>query len=239
MAKKAVKRTVATRGTKKKIVKAVKPHTRTLSTRLRTSKRNAEQKVQPKPSTRTRSTKVRTSKRNAENKVQQSVRAQKKKLTTRKATTKLTTRSRRMAGRRKSMAKSTSRTSSAKKLSMKKSSSKQTSEEYEVEKICDIKFQDGEMYLVKWKGYAMKHNTWESRKNLGNATAAIDAFHSRHDYEVEKIIRSKMLEGKRQYRVRWRGWPASFDTWEPRAALMKGAKLEVLRFEKIQKKRKH
>merc|ERR1719480_320948 len=81
----------------------------------------------------------------------------------------------------------------------------------------------------------MKHNTWESVKNLGNATAAIDAFHSKHDYEVETITRSKMIGGKRHYRVRWRGWPASFDTWEPRSSLMKGAKLEVTRFEKLQK----
>jgi len=34
------------------------------------------------------------------------------------------------------------------------------SEEYEVEKVCDIKFTDGqELYLVKWKGFAAKHNT--------------------------------------------------------------------------------
>merc|ERR1719193_2960388 len=126
------------------------------------------------------------------------------------------------------MTKNKSRASSAKNMSMKKTRSKKTSEEYEVEKVCDIKFQDGqEMFLVKWKGYSMKDNTWEPRKNLGNATAAIDAFQSRQVYEVEKITRSKVVEGKRQYRVRWKGWPASFDTWEPRANLMKGAKLEV------------
>lgn len=215
MAKKAVKRTVVSRGTKRKAVK------RTTRTR----------------STRTRPTSLRTSKRNAEKKGQQSVRSDKKKLTTKKTTSKTVTRSKRVIKQKKSMTKNTSR-SSAKK-STKKKSSKETSEEYEVEKICDIKFQDGgEIFLVKWKGYAMKHNTWESGKNLGNATAAIDAFHSRHVYEVETITRSKMLGGKRHYRVRWRGWPASFDTWEPRSSLMKGAKLEVSRFEKIQKKQK-
>jgi len=232
MAKKPVKRTAKTRPVKRKAVKPAR------SARLRTSKRNTEKKVQLKPSTKTRSTKLRTSKRNAEMKIQQNVRALKKKLTTKKATPKSTTRSKKVVGRKKLMAKSISRSSSAKKRNMKKTSSKKTTVEYEVEKICGIKFQDGgEMFLVKWKGYSMKHNTWESGKNLSNATAAIDAFHSKHDYEVEKIIQSKMLGRERQYRVRWRGWPASFDTWEPRSSLMKGAKLEVQRFEKIQKKR--
>jgi len=233
MAIKAVKRTVRPRGTKRKVVKP----TRTRSTRVRTSKKKGQRKVQPKPTTRTRSTKLRISKRNAGKKVQQSVRAQKKKLTTKKATSKTTTRSQRLAGRRKSMTKNTSGSSSARTLSKKKTSSKKTPQEYEVEKVCDIKFQDGqEVFLVKWKGYSMKDNTWEPRKNLGNATAAIDAFQSRQVYEVEKITRSKVLGGKRRYRVRWKGWPASFDTWESRASLVKGAKLAVQRFEKIQKK---
>lgn len=222
MAKKVAKRTVVSRETKRKAVK--RTTTRTRPTRTR--------------SIRTKTTKMRFSKRNVEKKLQQSVRSNKKKLTTKKTTSKTVRSSKRVIKQKKSMTKNTSR-SSAKKISTKKKNSKNTSDEYEVEKICDIKFQDGgEMFLVKWKGYAMKHNTWESGKNLGNATDAIDAFHSRHVYEVETITKSKMMGGKRHYRVRWRGWPAKFDTWEPRASLMKGAKLEVSRFEKIQKKRK-
>jgi len=182
---------------------------------------------------------LRTSKRNADKRVQQSVRSKKKKLTTKKITSKAATRSKRVIKPKKSTTKKTSR-SSVKKLSTKKKTSKNTSVEYEVEKICDIKFQDGrEMFLVKWKGYGMKDNTWESGKNLGNAADAIDTFNSRHVYEVETLTKSKMIGGKRHYRVRWRGWPARFDTWEPRASLVKGAKLEVSRFEKMQKKRKN
>jgi len=228
MAKKAVKRTVVSRVTKRQ---AVKRTTRTRPTRPR-----------PRPtrtrSIRTQTIKLRSSKRKSEKKVQQSVRSNKKKLTTKKTTSKTVTGTKRVIKQKKLMTKNTSR-SSAKMVSTKKKNSKKTSAEYEVEKICDIKFQDGgEMFLVKWKGYAMKHNTWESGKNLGNATEAIDAFHSTHVYEVETITKSKMIGGERHYRVRWRGWPAKFDTWEPRASLMKGAKLEVSRFEKIQKKRK-
>lgn len=112
------------------------------------------------------------------------------------------------------------------------------SDEYEVEKICDIKFEnEEEMYLVKWKGFGVKDNTWEPRKNLLNANGVINDFHKEHNYEVECICGSRRVEGKRQYRVRWKGWPPSCDTWEVRDSLMKGAKLEVMRFEKVRKKR--
>jgi len=112
------------------------------------------------------------------------------------------------------------------------------SEEYEVEQICDIKFTDGqELYLVKWKGFASNENTWEPRENLENADGAINDFHEGYTYEVEFIYGTRVIGGQRQYRVRWKGWPPSGDTWEPRTSLMEGAKKEVIRFEKIGKRR--
>jgi len=117
-------------------------------------------------------------------------------------------------------------------------SSEDETEEYEVEKICDIKFHDGqEMYLVKWKGYGTKRNTWEPRENLGNAYEAISKFLQGQTYEVEYICGTRRIGEGREYRVRWKGWPASCDTWESRASLVKGAKQELQRFEKIKKKR--
>jgi len=112
------------------------------------------------------------------------------------------------------------------------------SEEYEVEKICDVKCTDDqEMYLVKWMGYGVEHNTWEPKENLGHANGAINDFHEGHTYEVEFIVGKRTIGGQQQYRVRWKGWPPSTDTWEPRASLMKGAKHEVKRFDKIRKRR--
>jgi len=40
-------------------------------------------------------------------------------------------------------------------------------ETFEVEKLVDMKMEGRKkLYLVKWKGYAAKHNTWEPKSNL-------------------------------------------------------------------------
>lgn len=54
-----------------------------------------------------------------------------------------------------------------------------SSEEWEVEGILDSLIEAGthrHFYLVKWKGFASKHNTWEPKANLANCGAAIEAF---------------------------------------------------------------
>ena len=60
------------------------------------------------------------------------------------------------------------------------------SNEYEVEAILnsavDVDPQTRvktTMYLIKWKGYAEKHNTWEPRENLSNCPIIWEAFHRR------------------------------------------------------------
>ncbi|KJZ77541.1 hypothetical protein HIM_03265 [Hirsutella minnesotensis 3608] len=52
--------------------------------------------------------------------------------------------------------------------------------EWEIERIVDSRIDaatlEQHFYLVKWKGWAEKHNTWEPKKNLANCSAAIVAY---------------------------------------------------------------
>ncbi|KAH7732296.1 dnaJ subfamily B member 4 [Aphelenchoides avenae] len=45
-------------------------------------------------------------------------------------------------------------------------------------------------------------------------------------YEVEQILKSRLVKGKTEYLVHWKGFPSSEDTWEPEANL--GASCEGL-----------
>ena len=50
--------------------------------------------------------------------------------------------------------------------------------EYNVEAIIADKLEQGKkVYLVKWMGFADKHNSWEPFENLANLTAEIGAYH--------------------------------------------------------------
>ncbi|KAL6920351.1 hypothetical protein FSHL1_004330 [Fusarium sambucinum] len=55
--------------------------------------------------------------------------------------------------------------------------------EWEVEKILDSGI-DGptgvHLYLVKWKGFSNKENTWEPKKNLGNCHKILGEFEKKH-----------------------------------------------------------
>jgi hypothetical protein len=35
------------------------------------------------------------------------------------------------------------------------------------------------------------------------------------DYEVEKLLQSRMRDGKKEFKVKWKGFPLSDCTWEP------------------------
>ncbi|QRV73677.1 Retrotransposable element Tf2 protein [Ceratobasidium sp. AG-Ba] len=51
-------------------------------------------------------------------------------------------------------------------------------EEYKVEKILDSQKQQNQVqYLVHWKGYDPKSNTWEPLKHLDTAMGAVQKFH--------------------------------------------------------------
>lgn len=39
------------------------------------------------------------------------------------------------------------------------------------------------------------------------------------EYEVQKIVDDELRNGKKFYRIRWKGWGAKDDTWEPKSSL--------------------
>lgn len=52
-----------------------------------------------------------------------------------------------------------------------------TEKEYDVQEILGVRAHGGQVqYLIKWKGWAAKHNTWEPRSNLANLEDEIQAF---------------------------------------------------------------
>ena len=49
--------------------------------------------------------------------------------------------------------------------------------EYEVEVIISHwQSGRGHQYLIKWKGYSTRENTWEPKKNLTNTQATLDRY---------------------------------------------------------------
>ena len=61
-------------------------------------------------------------------------------------------------------------------------------EEFEVEKILNKRTIRGkEKFLVRWKGYMMEENTWESRENLENAKELVEEFEREDRKEVEEL----------------------------------------------------
>lgn len=41
----------------------------------------------------------------------------------------------------------------------------------------------------------------------------------KQEFEVQKIIDDEIRSGKKYYRIRWKGWSAKDDTWEPKSSL--------------------
>jgi hypothetical protein len=53
---------------------------------------------------------------------------------------------------------------------------------FEVEKILK---QEGQRYLIKWKGYPDSENTWEPLKNLTNCRLLLQSFHQEQAKEAQ------------------------------------------------------
>ena len=50
--------------------------------------------------------------------------------------------------------------------------------------------------------------------------------HSRHapvSFEIEKIVKSRKRNNKREYKIKWKGYPWSQCTWEPHEGLPKSS----------------
>jgi len=44
-----------------------------------------------------------------------------------------------------------------------------------------------EKFLVRWKGYTVEEDTWESRENLENAKELVEEFERIYREEVEEL----------------------------------------------------
>ena len=95
--------------------------------------------------------------------------------------------------------------------------------DYEVEEIIDDREVDGKkQYFIKWKNYSTSNNTWEPEENL-NCADIIKKYDSGKkdiDYEVEQILDDRItFDGVQQYLIKWKNYPVSYNTWEPKENL--------------------
>ena len=58
-------------------------------------------------------------------------------------------------------------------------------EEFKVEKILNKR--EKEKFLVRWKGYMVEEDTWESRENLENAKELVEEFKREYGEEVKEL----------------------------------------------------
>jgi len=70
-------------------------------------------------------------------------------------------------------------------------------EEWEVEKILNKrKIREVEKYLVCWKRFIVKHDTWEKEEDLGNAREVVEEFEGRMGTEVRRQEKLDIMEEK-------------------------------------------
>ncbi|KAF7273591.1 uncharacterized protein LOC143203496 [Rhynchophorus ferrugineus] len=115
------------------------------------------------------------------------------------------------------------------------------SDEYEVETILDDKLVKGiRHFLIRWKGYTEESDTWEpehtldcseliteyknkkkkqSKKKNERSKKGDDqsqTWDENQDFEVERILDVYFhKDGKRDFLVSWKGYPAAQNSWEP------------------------
>jgi len=73
-------------------------------------------------------------------------------------------------------------------------------EEFKVEKILNKRIVWGkEKFLVRWKGYTAKEDTWEDRKNLGNAKELVEEFKREYGEEAKELRQQELKEEKKEF----------------------------------------
>ena len=88
--------------------------------------------------------------------------------------------------------------------------------EWEIERILNKKKIRGiEKYLVQWKGFTAKHDSWVKKEELGNTKAVLEDFEERIEAEIrrqekldraeERDFRRRKLPGKFMVRMLY-GW---------------------------------
>jgi len=71
------------------------------------------------------------------------------------------------------------------------------------------------------------------------AAQAFDAMGDDEEYEVEKVLKTRGSDAKKEYYIRWRGYSSAADTWEPPENLTGAADLiEEFEVQQQAKKRK-
>lgn len=106
----------------------------------------------------------------------------------------------------------------SKKKNKQKGKTQKQPTEYEVGQILDDKIVAGKTtYLIRWKGYGRDSDTWESADNLAceNLLNKYWAKKSKVDYEVERICGHMVEANQTFYFVKWKGYTAGENTWEP------------------------
>jgi len=73
-------------------------------------------------------------------------------------------------------------------------------EEFKVEKILNKQVVWGkEKFLVRWKGYTVEEDTWESRENLGNVKELVEEFEREYGEEAEELRRQELEEEEKEF----------------------------------------